>query len=603
MNAAVSAHASTGIKGLDELMLGGFPTRRMHLIEGVPGTGKTTLALQFLLAARDRGERTLYITLSETAEELAAVAASHGWSLDGIETQQLAPVTNRATEEYTLYHPAEVELADLTKTILERADRVQPACVVLDSLSELRLLARESLRYRRQVLSLKEFFTSRGVTVLILDDHSVADADLQLRSIAHGVVSLEHLPFGYGRARRQLRIVKMRGMSVTEGFHDFVILRGGLMVFPQLIAEPGAIPPSDGPIRSGLGELDALIGGGLTWGTTTLFVGPAGVGKSTVAAQYLCGAADPAAKAAVFLFDERLKTFVARCDALGMQATQRIASGHLIAQQVDPGVTSPGEFSHRVRSLVDEDGVRLIGIDTLNGYLAAIPTTDAPIVRMHELLSFLNERGAGTLICLAQHGTVGAVMPAPVDLSYLADAIVLFRFFEAQGQIRKAISVVKKRTGGHETTIRELRIGPSHVHVGEPLIEFHGVLAGVPQYTGAAKPLLSDEAPRCRRRSRYARAGVRASRPRRRAHARVSESGIDRQPDLPIDDRAVRGLRSRRRWCAAVDGRGAGRPRGSAAQRFTERTAVLVRCACSPLRRKFGCGYDAAHDPIDRVAA
>ena len=487
-----AGQASTGIQGLDQLLGGGLPTRRMHLIEGVPGTGKTTLALQFLLAARERGERTLYVTLSETTEELAAVAQSHGWSLDGVDTFQLAPGPDRTAEEYTLYHPAEVELGDLTKAVLERADRVKPACVVLDSLSELRLLARDPLRYRRQVLGLKEFFASRSATVLILDDHSIGHEDLQLRSIAHGVVLLEHLPFEYGRARRRLRIVKMRGMSVTEGFHDFVIARGGLTVFPQLVVEAGE-PEERRPIRSGLEELDALLGGGLTWGTTTLLIGPAGVGKSTVAAQYLCGASNPTARAAVFLFDERVKTFVARCDALGMRASERIASGHLLAQQVDPGVTSPGEFSHRVRHLVDHDGVRLIGIDTLNGYMNAIPTTDAPIVRMHELLTFLNERSVGTLIVLAQHGTVGAVMPAPVDLSYLADTIVLFRFFEASGQIRKAISVVKKRTSRHETTIRELKIGPQRVNVGEPLTDFHGILTGVPQYTGSAKPLLPDD--------------------------------------------------------------------------------------------------------------
>ena len=464
----------------------------MHLIEGVPGTGKTTLALQFLLEAKRRGERSLYVTLSETTEELTAVATSHGWSLDGIETHQLAAVPNRAAEEYTLYHPAEVELGDLTKTVLERADRVKPHSVVLDSLSELRLLARDPLRYRRQVLSLKEFFASRGSTVLILDDHSVGEHDLQLRSIAHGVISLEHLPFEYGRARRQMRVVKMRGMAVTEGFHDFVIARGGLVVFPQLVAESGTAAENDEPIQSGVPELDALVGGGLSWGTTTLLIGPAGVGKSSVAAQYLCGA-NQDVKAAVFLFDERLKTFVARCDALGMRATERVASGNLILQQVDPGVTSPGEFSHRVRRLIDEHGVRLVGIDTLNGYLNAIPTTDAPIVRMHELLSFLNERGVATLIVLAQHGTVGAAMPTPVDLSYLADAIVLFRFFEATGHIRKAISVVKKRTGTHETTIRELKIGPRQIHVGEPLTEFHGILSGVPHYVGSPKPLLSDE--------------------------------------------------------------------------------------------------------------
>jgi len=493
MATSASVQASSGIAGLDQLLGGGFPTRRMHLIEGVPGTGKTTLALQFLLAARDRGERTLYITLSETTEELAAVAASHGWSLDGIDTYQLAPVPDRAAEEYSLYHPAEVELSDLTKSVLERAERVQPMCVVLDSLSELRLLARDPLRYRRQVLGLKEFFATRGATVLILDDHSVGYEDLQLRSIAHGVVLLEHLPFQYGRARRQMRIVKMRGMAVTEGFHDFVIARGGLIVFPQLAVEAGAVVDARS-IESGVEELDALLGGGLTWGTTTLLIGPAGVGKSTIAAQYLCAAANPTTKAAVFLFDERLKTFVARCDALGMQASERIASGHLIPQQVDPGVTSPGEFSHRVRRLVDEEGVRLIGIDTLNGYLNAIPTTDTPIVRMHELLSFLNERSVATLVVLAQHGTVGAAMPTPVDLSYLADAIVLFRFFETSGEIRKAISVVKKRTGLHETAIRELKIGPQRLHVGESLTGFQGILTGVPQYTGSKKPLLSDEA-------------------------------------------------------------------------------------------------------------
>lgn len=480
---------------MDQLLAGGFPTRRMHLIEGVPGSGKTTLALQFLMTAKRRGERTLYITLSETTDELSAVAESHGWSLDGIDTYQLAPIPNRAAEEYTLYHPAEVELGDLTKTMLERADRLQPTCVVLDSLSELRLLARDPLRYRRQVLGLKEFFANRGATVLILDDHSIGHEDLQLRSIAHGVVLLEHLPFEYGRARRQVRVVKMRGMAVTEGFHDFVIVRGGLTVFPQLVAEAGP-RVDDAPIRSGVEELDAIVGGGLSWGTTTLFIGPAGVGKSTVAAQYLCGAANPSTKAAVFLFDERLKTFVARCDALGMRATERIASGHLIPQQIDPGVTSPGEFTHRVQRLVDEEGVRLIGIDTLNGYVNAIPTTDAPIVRMHELLTFLNERSVVTLIVLAQHGTVGAAMPTPVDLSYLADTIVLFRFFEAGGQMRKAVTVVKKRTGIHETAIRELKIGPDQLHIGEPLTDFHGILTGVPQYTGSAKSLLSDETDR-----------------------------------------------------------------------------------------------------------
>jgi circadian clock protein KaiC len=470
----------------------------MHLVEGEPGTGKTTLALQFLLEGRRRGEVGLYVTLSETTEELNHVAASHGWTLDGIGTFQLAPIAERAGDEYTLYHPAEIELADLTKSVLERVEAARPTRVVFDSLSELRLLARDPLRYRRQILGLKDFFSRRPSTVLLLDDHSAGDADLQLRSLAHGVLLLEHLPFEYGRARRRIRIVKLRGTAVTEGFHDFVIGRGGLTVFPQLNVENMAGARSASPVESGVPEFDALLGGGLTWGTTTLFIGPAGVGKSTVAAQYLCGAANPTTKAATFLFDERQATFVARCDALGMRASERIASGNLIVEQIDPGVASPGEFAHMVRRYVEAEGVRLIGIDTLNGYLNAIPTTDAPVTRMHELLSYLSERGVATLVILAQHGMLGSSMPVPVDLSYLADAIVLLRFFESQGEVRKAISVVKKRTGTHENSIRELKIGPDRVQVGGSLREFQGILTGVPQYTGTPQPLLSDDRPRTR---------------------------------------------------------------------------------------------------------
>jgi circadian clock protein KaiC len=482
----------TGIAGLDQLLNGGLPRDRMHLIEGEPGTGKTTLALQFLLEGRRSGERGLYVTLSETTEELNHVARSHGWSLDGVDTYQLAPIGERASDEYTLFHPAEIELADLTKTVLEHIETIRPTRIVFDSLSELRLLARDPLRYRRQILGLKDFFAHHPSTVLLLDDHSAGEADLQLRSLAHGVLLLEHLPFEYGRARRRLRVVKLRGTAVTEGFHDFVITRGGLTVFPQLTPDDTEQPRPAAPIRSGLTELDDLLGGGLTWGTTTLFIGPAGVGKSTVAAQYLCGAANPSAKAAVFLFDERRATFLGRCDALGMRASERVASGHLMIEQVDPGVVSPGEFSYAVRRYVEKEGVRLVAVDTLNGYLNAIPTTDAPIVRMHELLSFLSERQVATIVVLAQHGMLGASMPTPIDLSYLADAIVMLRFFEAEGHVRKAISVVKKRTGAHEHTIRELRLGPDRVHVGGPLEQFHGILTGVPQYTGAVKPMMTN---------------------------------------------------------------------------------------------------------------
>jgi circadian clock protein KaiC len=490
-------HLSTGIPGLDELLGGGLAPNRLYLIEGEPGTGKTTLAMQFLLEGRRAGERVLCVTLSETLAELEDVAHSHGWSLEGVDTHQLAPAANIAADEYTLYHPAEIELGDLTKTVLAEVDEHKPTRVVFDSLSELRLLARDPLRYRRQILGLKDFFSQRQCTVMLLDDHSSGEEDLQLRSLAHGVILLENQPFDYGRSRRRLRLVKMRAAAVTEGFHDFLIRRGGLVVFPQL--EPARGDYGHGSVKSGVIELDDLLGGGLTWGTTTLLIGPAGVGKSTVGAQYLCGVANLDAKGAVFLFDERRSTFIARCDALGMPASARIASGHLMVEQVEPGDVSPGEFAHRLRDLVDRDGVRLISIDTLNGYLNAIPDSNAPTVRMHELLSFLNERGVATLVVLAQYGIVGTAMHSPVDLSYLADVILLFRFFEAEGEVRKAISVVKKRTGAHESSIRELKLGPARIHVGQPLTAFHGILTGVPQYVGQPRPLLSDDPSRARR--------------------------------------------------------------------------------------------------------
>ena len=490
-NASDEPRLSTGIPGLDELLLGGWTARRMYLIEGKPGTGKTTLALQFLLEGRQRGERTLYVTLSETGSELRAVAASHGWSTDGIELYQLAAAESaKPAEQYTLYHPAEVELGQTVQAILEVVERTTPTRVVLDSLSELKLLAREPLRYRRQILALKEFFAGRECTVLLLDDHATPDEDLQLQSISHGVVLLEQLPFEYGRARRRLRVVKFRGVPAVEGFHDFAIRRGGLVVFPQLIpATTNRHSPQ--PIRSDLPELDELLGGGLTWGTTTLFMGPAGSGKSTLAAQYLSAAAANG-PTALYLFDERLRTFTARCDALGMNMSGHIQSGTVRVSQIEPGDLSPGEFSHRVREQVESGDVRVVMIDSLNGYLHAIPQSDSPLARMHELLSFLNERGVATLLVLAQHGIVGSSMSTPLDVSYLADCVVMLRFFEARGAVHRAISVVKKRTGLHETTIRELKLGHGAVRVGEALTEFEGVLSGIPRYTGGPRPLMSD---------------------------------------------------------------------------------------------------------------
>lgn len=480
------APLSSGIAGLDQLLLGGFTAKRMYLLEGLPGTGKTTIAMQFLVEGRSRGEIGLYVALSETAVELRAVADSHGWSLDGIDLFQLPqPESASIQEQYTLYHPAEVELGETVRALLDVVERLRPARIVLDSLSELRLLARDSLRYRRQILALKSYFSGLESTVLLLDDLAAGD-DPQLQSLSHGVLQLQQLPFDYGRARRRLRVVKFRGVPAIEGFHDFRIRTGGVEVFPQI----GAPSPGDvsfDPVPSGIAELDALLGGGLAWGTTTLVIGPSGSGKSTLAAQYVSHATEPAS---VYLFDERMRTFISRCDALGMGLGASIRRGRIAASQIEPGDLSPGEFSQRVREDVENRGTRMVLIDSVNGYLHAIPQTDSPLARLHELLSFLNERGVATILVLAQHGIIGTAMTTPLDVSYLADAVVVLRFFEAHGSVRRAISAVKNRARVHEATIRELKLGPGRLHVGGALTEFHGVLTGVPRYVGADQGLL-----------------------------------------------------------------------------------------------------------------
>jgi circadian clock protein KaiC len=480
--------ASSGITGLDYLLNGGFPANRLHLIEGDPGTGKTTLALQFLLEGRARGEACLYVTLSETGNELRGVCASHGWSLEGIEVFELTPPGGRADDQYTLYHPAEIELADMVKRVLTVTEEVNPRRVVLDSLSEMRLLARDPLRYRRQILALKEYFSGRDCTVLMLDDKTSAERDLQLQSIAHSVVLLEQIPAEYGRSRRRVRIVKVRGVPGVEGYHDCRIRRGGLSVFPQLV--PSRDPDAKATLlTSGVDEIDQLVGGGLATGTCTLFMGPAGVGKSSMAAQYVSASA-ARFPCAVYLFDERRATFLARADALGMNMSDHTKDGRLSIDQVEPGELSPGEFAHHVCRRVNEGGARVVLIDSLNGYVHAIPTAHSPLVRMHELLAYLNDRGVATLLVSAQHGIMGSQMMSPIDVSYLADSVILFRFFEAFGAVRKAVSVVKKRTGTHETTIREYAVGPDRLRVGAPLSDFQGVMTGVPTYRGGNEPLL-----------------------------------------------------------------------------------------------------------------
>jgi circadian clock protein KaiC len=482
---------STGIPGLDQLLAGGLTSRRLYLIEGRPGTGKTTLGLQFLLEGLRQSERCLYVTLSETAAELRAIAGSHGWSLGDMHVFQMPTLNAARTEDqYTLYHPSEVELGETMEAVLNHVTEVRPSRVVFDSLSEMRLLARDPLRYRRQILELKGCFSDRECTALLLDDHSGGESDLQLESLSHGVILLEQLPYEYGRTRRRIRVVKMRGMGVIEGFHDFGLRRGGLAVYPQL--EYGSsVHREPAIISSGVPELDDLLGGGLQTGTTTLVIGPAGTGKSTLCAQYTT-VSDR--KTAVYLFEERQKTFTDRCNALGMNLSERVNSGQVVIQQIEPGTFSPGEFSHLIQSAVEEGGAKIILIDSLSGYLNAIPQVHEPLARMHELVSYLNESGVTTLMVVAQHGVIGS-MEAPLDVSYLSDCLVMLRFFEAAGEVRRAISVVKKRTGPHEATIRELRIGPNRLRVGDALTEFEGVLTGVPKYLGAAGPLLSNGQP------------------------------------------------------------------------------------------------------------
>jgi circadian clock protein KaiC len=493
MDSRADGRISSGIGGLDRVLNGGLTPDRMYLVEGKPGTGKTTLALQFLLEGRKSGEPCLYVTLSETTVELHAVARSHDWSLDGIELFQLEPAEGvKPDDQYTLYHPAEVELGETVKAVLEVVERLRPARVVFDSLSEMRLLARDPLRYRRQILALKDFFAGRACTVLLLDDHSADDSDMQLRSIAHGVVLLEHLPFGYGRSGRRLRIVKIRGVEPVEGFHDFVIRKGGLTIYPESNGRVSYDAAPSTPLLTGISELDQLLGDGLSWGTTTLIIGPAGAGKSTLAAQFIAATA-PVAPAALFLFDEGRATFTARCNALGMRCSDHLQSGRIAITQMLSGELSAGEFASRVRDAVESVGVRVIFIDTLNGYSNAFSPHDPDLARLHDLLSYLNGRGVATFITVAQHGVIGSGMQTPIDISYLADCVILLRFFEASGAVRRALSVVKKRTGRHESTIREFQIGPDRLHVGGALTHFEGVLTGVPRYTGGAAPLLSHD--------------------------------------------------------------------------------------------------------------
>jgi circadian clock protein KaiC len=485
---------ATGIAGLDDILGGGFTPDRVYLVEGSPGSGKTTLALQYLLEGRARGESSLYVSLSETKAELHGVARSHGWSLEGISVLELvAPEAELEPDnQYSMFQPSEVELAETTRSILAEVGRIRPGRVVIDSLSEMRLLAQNALRYRRQILALKQFFNGRGCTVLLLDDLTSESEDLQLQSIAHGVVSLEQLSPEYGSERRRLRIIKLRGQAYRGGYHDFIVKRGGLDVFPRLVAAEHLHGRERGLLRSGNVQLDALLGGGLQYGTSVVLLGPAGCGKSTMALQYARAAAARGERAAVFAFDERLETILERTAGLGMDLSGDVESGRIGVQTVDAAELSPGELAHRVRAAVEGSegvpGARVVIIDSLNGYLQAMPEERFLVVQLHELLTYLGHHGVVTLLVVAQYGLFGS-MQTPVDTTYLADTVVLFRYFEAMGAVRQAISVVKKRSGRHERTIRELRLDSSGMTLGEPLVEFQGVLSGTPTYLGTKASL------------------------------------------------------------------------------------------------------------------
>lgn len=477
----------TGVPGLDDILSGGFIPHRLYLIDGDPGAGKTTLALQYLMEGAKDSEKCLYITLSETKEELMAGAASHGWTLDGIDIVELTADEKDldTNSQITMYPAAETELHETTKRILDAVRTLNPTRVVFDSLSEMRLLAQNSLRYRRQILALKQFFIGRQCTVMLLDDKTSEGSDLHLQSIAHAVISLEQLAPVYGAARRRLRVIKFRGTDYRGGFHDFAIKPGGLAVFPRLVATEHKSEYARERIQSGVTALDTLLGGGPDRGTSTLLMGPAGSGKSTIAVQYAVAAASRGEHAAIFAFDESAATLEARTAALGINFVEGKASGQVQVLQIDPAEMSPGEFAFLVREAVERDDARVIVIDSLNGYMNAMPEEQFLTAQLHELLTYLGRRGVTTLMVVAQHGLIGSSMESSVDTSYLADSVVLLRYFEYGGKVKKAISVVKKRSGPHEESIRELQFSENGISLSEPLAQFRGILTGVPQEIAA----------------------------------------------------------------------------------------------------------------------
>jgi circadian clock protein KaiC len=479
--------SATGISGLDDILGGGLPSNRLYLLEGKPGTGKTTLALEYLLTGAKEREKVLYITLSETRDELQEVADSHGWSLEGIDVVELSAIGEQleASAQNTLFHSSEVELTQTTRMLLDQVERVQPSRVVFDSISELRLLSQSPLRYRRQILALKQYFAGRKCTTLLLDDGS-AEEDPQLKSLAHGILMLEQLAPEYGSERRRLMVLKIRGSKYRGGYHDFSIETGGISVFPRLVAAEHRRDFEHESISSGIKGLDDLLGGGLTRGTSNLFIGPAGSGKSTIAMKFLLEAATRGEKSAIYSFDETLGTVMARANKLDLALQERVDEGLIQVHQVDPAEMSPGEFAFAIKSAVERDNIGIVQIDSLNGFLHAMGDERFLNLQLHELVTFLNQQGIVTIMMLAPHGMLGQ-MRTPLDVTYLADTVIALRYYEAGGSVHKAISVIKKRTGKHERTIREVNLERGKISVGRPLTKFRGIFSGTPQTESSSR--------------------------------------------------------------------------------------------------------------------
>jgi circadian clock protein KaiC len=491
--AADAQQASTGIAGLDDILAGGLSRDRVYLLEGSPGTGKTTSAMSFLMQGAAAGERGLYITLSETEVELRETAKSHGWDLTGIDIFELVPPESLLDEkqQQSLLYSSDLELGETTRLIFEAVEKIRPSRVVIDSLSEIRLLAQSSLRYRRQVLALKHYFAKNQATVLLLDDLTTDVLDKTVHSVAHGVIRLEELAPEYGAERRRVRIVKYRGRKFRGGYHDFTIKTGGLEVYPRLISSEHRTAFDRHPLPSGIEGLDTLLGGGLERGSSCLVLGPAGTGKSLLGLYFAVAAVRRGERAALFIFDEEIGLLLDRTRAFGFDLQAMQDRGDLMIQQVDAAELSPGEFTAKVRDCIEKTNVQTVVVDSLNGYQAAMPEEHFLLLHMHELLQFLNRKGATTFLTVAQHGLVGD-MKAPVDVTYLADTVLLLRYFEAVGEVRRAISVIKKRAGTHEKTIREYEIGQDGLTVGPPLTGFQGILRGVPNFVGPGSGLMGE---------------------------------------------------------------------------------------------------------------